>query len=63
MNAIPYRSEQQVIARFVSKHSHACPRGTTKAEYRRRKTDRREYREEIALCIWGAAALSHSVEL
>lgn len=63
MHAIPFRSERQLISRLVMKHGHATPRGTTKQEFRRRKADRRDYRQEIALCIWGAAALSHSVEL
>jgi len=63
MHAIRAHSVRQIIACLVAKHDHATPRGTTKQQYRRRKHDKREYREEIALCIWGAAALSHSVEL
>jgi hypothetical protein len=63
MHAIRYCSPPQLISRLTAKRDHSAPRGSTKQEFRRRKTDRREYRQEIALCIWGAAALSHSVEL
>lgn len=63
MHASPYNSPQQLVARLVARRDHADRRGSTKQQFRRRKLDRRDFRQEIALCIWGAAALSHSVEL
>lgn len=63
MHASPYNSPQQLVARLVARRDHADRRPNTKPAQRRRKADRRDFRAEIALCIWGAAALSHSVEL
>lgn len=63
MHASPYNSPQQLISRLVARRDHADRRPATKPAQRRRKVDSREFRQEIALCIWGAYALSHSVEL
>lgn len=63
MHSASYNSPTQLIARLVAKRDHADKRVNTKPAQRRRKAERREYRQEIALCVWGAAAMSHSVEL
>lgn len=63
MHSSPFNSPQQLVARLVARRDHADRRGNTKQQFRRRKVDRRDFRQEIAMCIWGAAAMSHSVEL
>lgn len=63
MHASPYNSPQQLVARLVARRDHADRRPTTKPAQRRRKADRRDFRAEIALCIWGASAMHAGVEL
>jgi hypothetical protein len=63
MHAIRFQSPRQCAARLCAKRDHSDPRGTTKADFRRRKRDRRDFRQEIALCIWGASSMHAGVEL
>lgn len=63
MHAIAYRSDTQMTARLVAKRDHADKRVNTKPAQRRRKADRRDFRQEIALCVWGAAAFHGWIEL
>jgi hypothetical protein len=63
VHSCPYNSPTQLVARLVARRDHADRRATTKPAQRRRKADRRDFRQEIALCVWGAYAMSHSVEL
>lgn len=63
MHASPYNSPNQLIARLVARRDHADRRGSTKQQYRRRKFDKRDFRQEIALCIWGASSMHAGVEL
>lgn len=53
MHAIRYRSRQQLFAGLLAKHRHATRRATTPPEVRQRRTERREYREEIARVVYG----------
>lgn len=65
MHAILYLSDVQVVARLTAKHVHADSKPLTKAGRRAWRARRREFKAEqrIALCKWGAVAMSHSVEL
>lgn len=63
MHAIRANSAPSMIAGLVAKRDHADRRPNTKPEQHRRKTDRREFRQEIALCIWGRSAMHEGVEL
>ena len=53
MHAIQYTSDAAVNARLAAKHDHAAPRVTDKPHYARRKSDRRDFRMEIARLQYG----------
>jgi len=63
MNACRVTSTSATNARLVAKRDHADHHKNTKPDQRRRKAARRDFRIEIALCLYGLAAMSHSVEL
>ena len=65
MHAIQFRSPVQLASRLCAKARHAEPQLRS-----RRRSDRiaanariAEEERELRLVLWGAAALSHSVEL
>lgn len=54
MHAIRFHSVPQLIAGLVAKRNHGERRAVSKPEQRRRKADRRDFRDEVARCIWPA---------
>lgn len=63
MHACRVTSESATNARLLAKRDHADRRANTKPEQRRRKSDRRDFRSELALCLWGLAGIHSGVEL
>ena len=63
MHTCRVTSESATNARLLAKRDHADRRPNTKPEQRRRKSDRRDFRSELALCLWCAAAMYGGQEL
>lgn len=63
MNACRVTSSTATNARLLAKRDHADHRQGTKPEQRKRKADRRDFRQTIALVVYGAAAMFGGVEL
>lgn len=55
MAALAYHSDRAAVAALVTRHTHSTSHkpARTKPEQRRRKSDRRDFRIEIASCLYG----------
>lgn len=53
MHSAQFHSPQQLAAMLVASCNHSERRPTTKPEQHQRKQERREFRDEIAACLYG----------
>ena len=53
MHAIQPTSDAAFCARLVSRIKHSAPKPASKVEHLRRKSDRRDYRAELARVVYG----------
>lgn len=63
MHSCRVTSATATNARLLAKRDHSDRRHDTKPEQRKRKDDRRDFRQTIALVVYGAAAMFGGVEL